>query len=104
MSDPIALMPQHTLSVVVPMYNEQENAPLQIDAVQDALKHYPMPWEMILVDDGSSDNTVAALLKRGLADAWRQLADLKPKELLDRRYARLQSYGRFTDTKAERSR
>jgi glycosyltransferase involved in cell wall biosynthesis len=64
MSDPIALMPQHTLSVVVPMYNEQENAPLQIDAVQDALKHYPMPWEMILVDDGSSDNTVAALLKR----------------------------------------
>jgi acetyl-CoA carboxylase carboxyl transferase subunit alpha len=28
--------------------------------------------------------------------------DLKPKELLDRRYERLQSYGRFTDTKAER--
>jgi glycosyltransferase involved in cell wall biosynthesis len=43
-------MPQHTLSVVVPMYNEQENAPLQIDAVQEALQHYPMPWEMILVD------------------------------------------------------
>jgi glycosyltransferase involved in cell wall biosynthesis len=64
MSDPIALMPPHTLSVVVPMYNEQENAPLQIDAVQAALSHYPMPWEMILVDDGSSDGTVAALLKR----------------------------------------
>jgi len=64
MSDAIALMPQHTLSVVVPMYNEQENAPLQIDAVQEALSHYPMPWELILVDDGSSDNTVPALLKR----------------------------------------
>ena len=64
MSDPITTMPHHTLSVVVPMYNEQENAPLQIDAVQEALSHYPMPWEMILVDDGSSDNTVAALLKR----------------------------------------
>jgi len=24
---------------------------------------------------------------------------LKPKELVDRRYERLQSYGRFTDTK-----
>jgi acetyl-CoA carboxylase carboxyl transferase subunit alpha len=40
------------------------------------------------------------MLKRGLADAYRQVADLKVKELLDRRYERLQSYGRYTDTKA----
>jgi acetyl-CoA carboxylase carboxyl transferase subunit alpha len=38
-------------------------------------------------------------LKRALNDALRQVADLKPKELLQRRYERLQSYGRFTDTK-----
>ncbi|QEA13535.1 acetyl-CoA carboxylase carboxyltransferase subunit alpha [Comamonas flocculans] len=44
---------------------------------------------------------MAAYLKRALGDAWRQLADLKLKELLDRRYERLRSYGRFTDTKAE---
>jgi len=44
---------------------------------------------------------MAASLKRGLADAWRQLSDLKVKELLDRRYERLQSYGRFSDTKAD---
>ena len=44
---------------------------------------------------------MAAFLKRALADAWRQVADLKVKELLDRRYERLQSYGRFTDTKAK---
>ena len=42
----------------------------------------------------------AAFLKRALADAYRQLADLKVNELVDRRYDRLQSYGRFTDTKA----
>ncbi|MGI9133906.1 MAG: acetyl-CoA carboxylase carboxyl transferase subunit alpha, partial [Rhodoferax sp.] len=42
----------------------------------------------------------AAFLKRALADAYRQVADLKVKELLERRYERLQSYGRFTDTKA----
>jgi acetyl-CoA carboxylase carboxyl transferase subunit alpha len=42
----------------------------------------------------------AAFLKRALADAYRQLADLKVRELVDRRYERLQSYGRFTDTKA----
>jgi acetyl-CoA carboxylase carboxyl transferase subunit alpha len=30
------------------------------------------------------------------------VTDMKVKELLDKRYERLQSYGRFTDTKAER--
>jgi acetyl-CoA carboxylase carboxyl transferase subunit alpha len=45
---------------------------------------------------------MAAFLKRALGDAWRQVADLKVRELLDRRYERLQSYGRFNDTKAER--
>ena len=44
---------------------------------------------------------MAAFLKRALGDAYRQLSDLKPKELQDRRYERLQSYGRFTDTKAD---
>ncbi len=38
---------------------------------------------------------------RALADAWRQLADLKTDELVERRYERLNSYGRFTDTKAD---
>ena len=46
---------------------------------------------------------MAAFLKRALNDAWRQVADLKVKELLERRHARLDSYGRFTDTKAESS-
>ena len=44
---------------------------------------------------------MSAQLKRGLNDAWRQVTDLKVKELLDKRYERLQSYGRFNDTKAD---
>ncbi|MEY4756245.1 MAG: acetyl-CoA carboxylase, carboxyl transferase, alpha subunit, partial [Pseudomonadota bacterium] len=44
---------------------------------------------------------MAAYLKRALAEAYRQVADLKTAELLDRRYERLQSYGRFSDTKLE---
>ena len=44
---------------------------------------------------------MASLLKRALGDAYRQLCDLKVKELIERRYERLQSYGRFTDTKAD---
>ena len=46
---------------------------------------------------------MSAFLKRALNDAWRQVSDLKPRELLERRYERLQSYGRFSDTKAESS-
>ena len=41
---------------------------------------------------------MAAYLKRALGDSLRQLGDLKPKELLQRRYERLQAYGRFSDT------
>ena len=44
---------------------------------------------------------MASFLKRALGDAYRQLADLSPRELQDRRYDRLQSYGRYSDTKAE---
>ena len=42
---------------------------------------------------------MAAHLKRALNDGLRQVADLKPKDLLQRRYERLQSYGRYSDTK-----
>ncbi len=42
---------------------------------------------------------MGAQLKRALNDALRQVVDLKPKDLLQRRYERLQGYGRFGDTK-----
>jgi acetyl-CoA carboxylase carboxyl transferase subunit alpha len=41
---------------------------------------------------------MAAFLKRALNDALRQVSDLSTKDLLQRRYERLQSYGRFADT------
>ena len=44
---------------------------------------------------------MAGFLKRALNDAYRQVVDLKVSELVNRRYERLQSYGRFTDTKAD---
>jgi acetyl-CoA carboxylase carboxyl transferase subunit alpha len=42
---------------------------------------------------------MAAQLKRGLVDGLRLVADLKTRDLITRRHERLQSYGRFTDTK-----
>lgn len=42
---------------------------------------------------------MAVFLKRALGEALRQVADLKPRELIQRRHERLSSYGRFVDTK-----
>ena len=49
------------LSVVVPVYNEFENIPLLYDAVADALSGLDKDWELILVNDGSKDNSLEAL-------------------------------------------
>lgn len=54
-------LPEHRLSVVVPMYNERENVVPLIDAVRAALAHYAWPWELLVVDDGSRDGTAALL-------------------------------------------
>ena len=62
----LASLPPHRLSVVVPMYNEIDNAKPLIDAVQSALAAYPQPWELIVVDDGSRDGTGAALQAHAL--------------------------------------
>ena len=58
-------VPFHRLSVVVPMYNEVENAQPLIDEVHAALAGYPFPWELLVVDDGSRDGTGQALESHG---------------------------------------
>lgn len=50
-------LPKHRLSVVVPMYNEAENVDPLLERIHLALGPYPWPWEVVLVDDGSSDST-----------------------------------------------
>jgi glycosyltransferase involved in cell wall biosynthesis len=56
-----AATPDHTLSIVVPMYNEVDNVEPFVTAVHEALDGYPFPWEVIIVNDGSRDGTQAAL-------------------------------------------
>jgi len=54
-------LPAHRLSIVVPMYNELRSVEPLLDSVQSALAAYAHPWELIVVDDGSSDGTGSAL-------------------------------------------
>ena len=45
------------LSLVIPAYNEQENVGALLDRVSAALAQTGRPFEVIIVDDGSSDET-----------------------------------------------
>jgi glycosyltransferase involved in cell wall biosynthesis len=50
-----------TLSVVVPMFNEEDNVAALVAQVHEGLASYAHPWELILVDDGSRDRTLARI-------------------------------------------
>ena len=56
-----------SLSVVVPLYNEEASVPLLVEKLLAALRPLKRPFELVLVDDGSKDGTQAVL--RDLA--WR---------------------------------
>jgi glycosyltransferase involved in cell wall biosynthesis len=49
------------LSLVIPVYNEEQNIPLLFEALYDTLKKMENSWEVIFVDDGSSDGSLLAL-------------------------------------------
>jgi dolichol-phosphate mannosyltransferase len=45
------------ISVIVPMFNEEENAANTLDRLVRGLDSTPKRWEIIVVDDGSTDKT-----------------------------------------------
>ena len=49
------------VSCVVPAYNEADNLPQLLAALTDRLMALSPRWEVIVVDDGSTDQTAAAL-------------------------------------------
>jgi glycosyltransferase involved in cell wall biosynthesis len=49
------------LSLVIPVYNEEENLPLLMEAICASLQPLNRDWEVIFVDDGSTDRSVDVL-------------------------------------------
>ena len=45
------------VSIIVPVYNEEESLDLLYEAVEKSVKTLKQPWELILVDDGSKDSS-----------------------------------------------
>lgn len=60
------------LSLVIPAYNEQENIPTLLQRVGASLALLNKPFEVILIDDGSTDQT-----PQMLADAMKELPWLR---------------------------
>jgi glycosyltransferase involved in cell wall biosynthesis len=51
----------HGISVVIPVYNEEDNVQLSYDELSGILKSMGEPYEVIFVDDGSTDATLERL-------------------------------------------
>ena len=45
------------LSLVIPLYNEAPNVEALVQEVTNALTAWGRPYEVILIDDGSTDGT-----------------------------------------------
>lgn len=58
------------LSLVIPAYNEQETIPALLQRIEAALPGLGRPFEVLVVDDGSSDATPRLLEEGRAAHPW----------------------------------
>lgn len=61
---------QPYLSLVIPCYNEEENVPTLLRRVEAALTLTGKPFEVIIVDDGSTDSTPKLLAEAMAVKPW----------------------------------
>lgn len=53
--------PDPRISIVIPLYNEEESIPHLWEALDKAIANYGQPAEVIVIDDGSKDRSFALL-------------------------------------------
>lgn len=63
-------MDDHHLSLVIPAYNEQENIDALLSRVAGALSQLTCPWEVLIIDDGSTDSTPQLLREAMVKYPW----------------------------------
>jgi glycosyltransferase involved in cell wall biosynthesis len=57
-----------TYSIIVPIYNERDNIPELYRRVQEVMTSTRKPWELVLVDDGSTDGSTDMILELAKKD------------------------------------
>jgi len=60
-SKPKLIMEKFELSIVVPMYNEEDNVAETHRKIHEVIDNLNIPWELIFVNDGSIDNTLSVV-------------------------------------------
>ncbi len=65
------------LSIVVPIYNEEESIPELVSEVRDALTAADLSYELICVDDGSSDRSLEILTEISKDDPTLRICELR---------------------------
>ena len=50
-------MTKPTFTIIAPIYNELDNIPELYARIREVMDQTSQPWELILVDDGSTDGT-----------------------------------------------
>lgn len=74
--------PACELSVIIPAYNEEARLGGTLDAILKYLGAQPYTWEVLVVDDGSKDRTVAIAEERAAKDGSGRLRVVRnPKNL-----------------------
>ena len=58
------------LSLIIPVYNEAENLPLLYDSIKQVMQPIKQKWEVIFVDDGSTDGSLDVLQAFVKKDPW----------------------------------
>jgi len=67
-----------SVSVVIPAYNEEGNIPPLVEAVSRMFRESGLQGEMLLVNDGSSDNTLAVAAKLAQEHDFLRVVSYKP--------------------------
>ncbi len=57
-----------SLTIVAPMFNEEANVASTVQQIRDTMKDFEGEWEFVMVNDGSTDGTLAAAQAEADAD------------------------------------
>ena len=49
------------VSLIIPVYNEEDNLPVLLEEIRKAMAAQDRGWEALLVDDGSRDNSLQVI-------------------------------------------
>jgi glycosyltransferase involved in cell wall biosynthesis len=69
--------PISALSVIVPVFNEAESLPRLLEALTAVLTGLPYAYEIILVNDGSTDNSLAVMRSFGATHPEVKVVDFR---------------------------